>query len=219
VFSWKVRDESKLVPIFRTVHFFQLVAVFTIIAGLFLVWWKSDPMLTAFDLLGKSIARLKDRDVSGAVNPLLVLWLLWPVIVVALLRAITGLMVAPVSYGKLALLLWGVAMLALAHYFITYGDSPPENSPLGAGAIGAGFWLTGLAVVILGALLSLETRIKLPERPWAQQGPVRGGPVDDAERLWRGDYQTCPHCGMLNEPGARTCYNCQNLLFDFDRTP
>jgi RNA polymerase-binding transcription factor DksA len=43
--------------------------------------------------------------------------------------------------------------------------------------------------------------------------------VTDAERLWKGDYQTCPHCGMLNEPGARTCYNCQNLLFSFDQKP
>ena len=219
MFSWKVRDESKLVPIFRTVHFLQFVAVITITAGLFLVWWKSDPALTAFDLFGKGITRLKNRDVSGAVNPLLVLWLLWPLIVVSLLRAITGLVVAPVSYRWLALLLWGVAMLALAHFSVTYNDSLPENSPLEAGAIGMGFWLTAMSVVILGPLVAVESRIKLPDRPWAQQGLVRGGPVDDAERLWRGDYQTCPHCGMLNEPGARTCYNCQNLLFDFDRAP
>ncbi len=98
-------------------------------------------------------------------------------------------------------------------------DGLPENSPLRAGAIGAGYRLTVLAVVILGLLVGFEARIKLPDRPWAQQGRVRGGPVEDAERLWRGDYQTCPHCGMLNEPGARTCYNCQNLLFDFDRAP
>jgi hypothetical protein len=220
VFSWKVKDESKLVPIFRTVHFLQLVAVITITTSLFLVWWKSDPTMTAFDLFGRGITRLKNRDVSGAINPLLVLWLLWPLIVAALLRAITGMIVAPVSYRVLALLLWGAAMLALVHFFVTFGSSPlPENSPLDAGAVGPGFWLTGLALVILGLLLAFETRIKLPDRPWAQQGPVRSGPVDDAERLWRGDYQTCPHCGMLNEPGARTCYNCQNLLFDFDRAP
>jgi hypothetical protein len=217
VFSWKVRDESKLVPIFRTVHFLQFVAVITITAGLFLVWWKSDPALTAFDLFGRGITRLKNRNVSGAINPLLVLWLLWPLIVVSLLRAITGLMVAPVSYRWLALLLWGAAVLALAHFFVTYNDRLPENAPLDAGAIGTGFWLTAMSIVILGPLVALESRIRLPDRPWEQQSTVRGGPVDDAERLWRGDYQTCPHCGTLNEPGARSCYNCQNLLFDFER--
>ncbi len=219
MFSWKVKDESKLVPLFRTVHFLQLVAVLTIAAGLFLVWWKSDSTLTAFDLFGRGITRLKDRDPTGTINPLLVLWLLWPVILVCGLRAIIGMMVAPVSHRWLAFLLWGVAMLALAHFFFTFGNSLPDKSPLDAGTLGAGYWLTGLSAVFLGLLLGLETLIKLPDRPWKQQGPVRGGPVDDAERLWRGEYQTCPHCGMLNEPGARTCYNCQNLLFDFDRTP
>jgi hypothetical protein len=219
VFSWKIKDESKLVPLFRIVHFLQLVAVLVIVAGLFLAWWKSDETLSAFDLLDKGITRLKDRDVSGLVSPLLVLWLLWPLVIVGGLRAITGILVAPVSYRWLALILWVAAALALVHFFVTYNDDLPDKSPLAAGTIGSGYWLTGTAVVILGLLLLLEGRIKLPDRPWATQGPVRGGPVADAERLWQGDYQTCPHCGMLNEPGARTCYNCQNLLFDFDRKP
>jgi len=70
-------------------------------------------------------------------------------------------------------------------------------------------------VVILGLLVLVEGTIKEPEKTWAAQGPATGVPVDDAERLWRGDYQACPYCGMLNEPQARTCVNCHNLLFNF----
>jgi hypothetical protein len=219
VFSWKVKDERRLVPIFRTVFVLQLAAVITIIAGLFLVWWDGDESLSALDLLNKGISRLLERNVTGASQPLLVLWLLCPVVIIAGLRAITGILVAPVSYYWLAMVAWGAALAALAHFWITFGGDLPDNSPLEEGAIGTGYWLTSAAVFILGLLLTVEARIKLPDNPWATQGPVRGGPVDDAERLWHGDYQTCPHCGMLNEPGSRTCYNCQNLLFDFDRKP
>jgi hypothetical protein len=219
VFTWKVKDESRLVPIFRTVFFLQLVAVMVIAAGLFLVWWKNGESLSALDLMHKSISRLLKRDVSGTSQPLLVLWLLCPVLIIAGLRAFTGMLVAPVSYHWLALVAWVAAVLALAHFELTFGSGLPDNSPLEEGKIGIGYWLTGAGVLCLGLLLTVEARIKLPDIPWATQGPVRGGPVDDAERLWQGDYQTCPHCGMLNEPGARTCYNCQNLLFDFDRKP
>jgi hypothetical protein len=219
VFSWKVKDESKLVPIFRTVFLLQLAAAITITAGLFLVWWDSEESLSALDLLNKSIARLLERNVTGASHPLLVLWLLCPIVVITMLRAITGILVAPVSYHWLAMITWGAALLALVHFWITFGGDLPDNSPLEEGTLGGGYWLDGAAIVILGLLLTAEARIRLPDNPWATQGPVHGGPVADAERLWRGDYQTCPHCGMLNEPGSRTCYNCQNLLFDFDRKP
>jgi hypothetical protein len=76
MFSWKVKDESKLVPSLPDRAFLQLVAVLTI-AGLVPVWWKSDSTLTAFDLFWQRITRLKDHDPTGTINPLLVLWLLW----------------------------------------------------------------------------------------------------------------------------------------------
>jgi hypothetical protein len=64
-------------------------------------------------------------------------------------------------------------------------------------------------------LILSEGAIKPRRDPFAASGPT--APVDDAERLWRGEYQTCPYCGMMNEPGAKSCYSCHNLLFDFTR--
>ncbi len=106
MFAWKVKDESKLVPLFRTVYFLQLVAVLTMVVGLFLVWWNSDQSLNAFDLFDRGITRLMDRDRTGTINPLLVLWLLWPVLLISGLRGLIGLMVPPVSFGWLALVAW-----------------------------------------------------------------------------------------------------------------
>jgi len=219
VFSWKIKDERNLLPYFRVVHFLQLVAVGAMVTGLFLVWWKDGDSLSGFRLLDKSITRLLNRDVAGMGHPLLILWLLWPVVIVTGLRAAIGLMVPPVSFGWLGLVMWVLAALALVHFYVTFGDDLPDYSPLDDGSIRVGYCLTVMAVGLLGALLLIETRIRQPEDPWASQGVVRGGPVDDARRLWEGAYQTCPHCGMLNEPGARTCFNCQNLLFDLKRQP
>ena len=95
-----------------------------------------------------------------------------------------------------------------------------EHSPLKDGVIDSGFWLTGSSTALLGGLIIAEGLIKPQDDPFAGQ-PPSSGPVDDAARIWEGDYQTCPFCGMLNDPQARKCYNCNNLLFNLmqnDRT-
>lgn len=215
MFSWKVR--RNLDPYFRAVYALQLVAVMAVVAGMFLAWWGGThgDHLTAFDILDRSTAELRRRKPTGIAQPLVVLWLLWPFVIVAGLRSFTGMLVTPVWYRRLALAAWLPAVLALAHFYINFGDKLAADSPLKDGHIQIGFWLTGSSIVILGLLVLVEGMIKARDDTWAAQGPTPGAPVEDAERLWRGDYQACPYCGMLNEPQARTCVNCHNLLFNF----
>jgi hypothetical protein len=216
VFNWKVR--RNLDPYFRAVYAMQLIAACAVVAGLFLAWWGGGhgDHLTAFDILDRSTMELRQRKPTGIVQPLVVLWLLWPFVIVAGLRSFTGILVTPVWYRRLTLAAWVPALLALLHFYINFGDQVAADSPLKDGHIQIGFWLTASSVVILGLLILAEGTIKEPDDTWAAQGPTGGGPVEDAERLWRGEYQSCPYCGMLNEPQARTCVNCHNLLFNFE---
>jgi len=55
-------------------------------------------------------------------------------------------MVPPVSFGWLGLLMWVLAVLPLVHFYVTFGDELPDRSPLDAGSIGVGYWLTVMAV-------------------------------------------------------------------------
>ena len=215
MFSWKIK--RNLDPYFRVVYALQFVAVLTTVVGLFLVWWDGGDSgaLTAFDLLSRSTDELQERQLTVLAHPLTVLWLLWPSLVLSGLRSFTGILVAPVWYRRLALAAWVAAALAVAHFYINFGDELAANSPLKDGTIQAGFWVTGSATAFLGLLILVEGAIRPQDDPWMVQEPVNGSPVEDAERLWRGEYLTCPHCGMLNEPGARSCYNCHNLLFNF----
>lgn len=214
MFDWEKRRRH-VDPYWRAVALMQFVTVFAMIAGLFLVWWDSaGPDQNAFDLFDTSLQQLRERDPAIIGQPLVVLWLLWPLIVIGALRGFTGILVTPVSYRVLGWVAWVVAMLVLAHFLINYGSELSEDSPLKNGSIGIGFWLTGSSTAIMGALLGMETIIRPVPDPLVGP-PVAGGPVDDAERLWTGDYQTCPFCGMLNDPKARKCYNCNNLLFNF----
>lgn len=221
MFSWRTR--FNLDPYFRAVYVMQFIAVGAVVAGLFLTWWGggASPSLTALNLLDRSLAVLRAQSLRGIAQPLVVLWLLVPSIAISGLRSFTGLLVTPVTYRRLALAAVGVSVLALAHFLINYGGELAPDSPLKDGRIQAGFWLTGSSTVLLGLLILAEGAIKPPDRTWAAQGPIPAGPVDDAGRLWRGEYLTCPHCGMLNEPGARACFNCHNVLFDLrgDRPP
>lgn len=214
MFDRKAR--RNLDPYFHVLYAMQLIAVIATAAGLFLAWWggPQTQTLTAFDLLNQSVDKLHTRKPSIFIQPLVVLWLIAPSIAVSAVRSFTGVLVAPVWYRRLALAVWGIAALALAHFYINYGHELTPDSPLKNGHIQIGFWLTGSSTAILGLLILAEGIIKPPDT-WAVQGFVTGGPVDDAERLWRGEYLTCPHCGMLNELGARSCFNCHNILFDF----
>jgi len=212
VFSWKTK--RNLDPYFRVLYGMQMIAVLATIAGLGLVWWDGaaiEPQ-TAFDLLGRSVALIRERDPAVIGQPLVVLWFLMPLLVVAGVRAMIGLAVVPVSFRSLALVAWVLALLVLVHFHVNYGDDVPPDAPLKEGAIQPGFWLTGSSAVILGLLTLSEFIIREPDTAWASNQ----GPVDDAERLWRGEYRACPHCGMFNDPQAKTCYNCRGLLFHFD---
>jgi hypothetical protein len=208
--------KRNLDPYFRAVYIMQLIAVIAMFAGMFLIWWQGVDSLNAFDLYDRSTAELRDRSPHVLGQPLVVLWFLWPCVVICGLRGFTGVLVTPVAFRTLALLAWFVSLLALGHFYINFGDDLAPASPLKDGQIHAGFWLTASSTVILGLLLVVETLIRVREEdPFLpQQGPT--APVDDAERLWRGEYQTCPYCGMLNEPAAKACYNCHNLLFNFE---
>ncbi len=215
MFNWRKRDYN-LDHYFRAVYIMQYIAVWAVLAGFFLIWWDAEEPRTLLHLLKRSLDLVRNRDPHVIGQPLVVLWLLWPVFFVEVLRGFTGLLVQPVAYRRLALVAWGAAALALAHFYINFGGELARNSPLKDGTIGDGFWLTTSSVVILGLLIWVEFMIREPDPLMMRQRPASGA-VDDAQRLWEGDYQTCPHCGMINEPEARACYNCRNLLFRFDQ--
>jgi len=219
MFNWRTR--TNLDPYFRAVYAMQFVAALAAAAGLFLRWWDGPTIdaLTAFNLLDRSLRQFRDRDPAVITQPLGVLWLLGPAILAGALRGFTGLLVVPVWYRKLALVAWGVGFLSLAHFYINYGRQLADDSPLKDGHIQIGFWLTCSSTLLLGLLILTEWLIRPQSDTWAAQGPVEGKPVNDAERLWRGEYLTCPHCGMLHELGARSCFNCHNVLFDFRDPP
>jgi hypothetical protein len=213
VFDWKSRQN--LDPYYRAVYILQFFAALAMVAGFFLIWWDSpNGDQRAYDLLARSVKQLRERDPAVIGQPLVVLWLLVPAWMISALRGFTGLLVTPVSYRKLALVAWVAALLALGHFYVSYGAELEDRSPLKDGVIDIGFWLTGSSTVLLGALILTEGLIKPRDDPFANQ-PLTSGPVDDAERIWEGNYQTCPYCGMLNDPQARKCYNCNNLLFQF----
>lgn len=211
MFGWK-EEQKSIDPLFRRVYALQLVAVIGIWAGLFFIWWDAPEPLTIWRLLERSTRELRRIDPRFLAQPLLLLWLLWPSLLLSSARSLTGLLVQPVSFRWLALSLWVVSMLPLIHYYINYGgETISEHSPLKDGVIGDGFWVTGVASVALGVLLFIETLIREPE-----VFPVRqplGGAVQDAEALWQGKYLACPVCGTLNEPNARVCHDCKSLLF------
>ncbi|GEM_PF-2460723 len=213
MFEWKQR-KSHLDPYFRAVYIMELIAVAATIAGLFLVWWDGRETYTAFTFLKRSADRLMQRDVRLLGQPLIVLWLLWPSILISTLRGITGLLVTPVAFRRLALFAWIIAMLVLTHFYISFSEEVDIHSPLRDGSIQRGFWLSAWSILITGLLILTEYLIRAPEDDFTSQ-PLTSEPVSDAEKLWRGEYQTCPYCGMLNEPHAKSCYNCHNLLFDF----
>ncbi|MBN1680291.1 MAG: hypothetical protein JW966_08355 [Anaerolineae bacterium] len=215
MFSWRVR--ANVDPYFRAVYILEFITVLAMLAGMPLAWWESTDSYNVFNLLDVSADQLRNRDPGLLGQPLIVLWLLWPCIFVSGLRSFTGLLVQPVAFRTLALVAWGVALLVLAHFYVNFGDEAASQStlsPLRDGDIRAGFWLTISLTALLGLLILLENIIRAPVDPFAGQ-PKASGPVSDAEKLWRGDYVTCPHCGMLNQPEARSCYNCRNLIFDF----
>ncbi|NDJ74950.1 MAG: hypothetical protein GYB65_01715 [Chloroflexi bacterium] len=218
MFTDKDVASGRLDKYFRVVHALQLVAVLAMLAGMVLTWWSNGEEYNLFRLLNESLDLLRQRSFDLIAQPLGVLWAIWPGFVLAFMRAFTGVMVVPVSYRRLALILWGVSALALGHFLVVFGmGDVPSRSPLAAGEVQIGYWLTASSTLILGLLILTEWTIRGPE--FSVTPPGQSGPVDDAERLWRGEYLTCPFCGMLNEPGARACYNCKNLLFDFTQRP
>ncbi|MBN1200667.1 MAG: hypothetical protein JXJ20_02305 [Anaerolineae bacterium] len=208
------KPKRNLVPYYRALYCLQLVAVGAILAGMFLDWWAGSRTVNAFWLLNRGTRELREHDPNMVIQPLLVLWLLVPMVLISGLRSFTGILVTPVSYQRLALLAWGAGLLALGHFYISFSDELPYNSPLDAGEIQPGFWLTGTSSTILGLLILAEYLFH-PRRDRFLPADGPAAPVDDAERLWRGDYVSCPYCGMLNEPTAKACYNCNNLLFHF----
>ena len=196
-------------PYFRAVYLMQIIAVFATLAGMGLAWWRGEVDYSAYRLLNFTLMPLREGDPAVVGQPFLVLWLIVPSLVVSGLRGMTGVIVAPVTLRRLALAVWIVSVLSLVHFIINFGPPATDRAVLGYGTIQPGFWLTVSSTVILGMLIASEWVIRPPLPREAAR------PLDDAGRIWRGEYQTCPHCGMLNEPDAKACVNCSNLLFNF----
>lgn len=213
MFDWKTTTNRD--SYFRVVYVMQGLAVIAASAGLFLAWWRGSETANAIDLMRRSLDKLIDRDPDILAEPLGVLWFIWPVLFVSAMRSFSGVLVQPVTYRRLALAAWAVAALALAHFYINFTDEDlVAGSALVEGYIQFGFWVTAVATAFLGVLILVEFPLGHQDTLFVVKEKT-GGPVEDAERLWRGEYLTCPYCGMLNKPGVRKCYNCHNLLFDF----
>ncbi len=159
--------KSTLDPYFRIAYFLQVVAAGAMAAGMFLTWWGggTGDSLTGFDILSRSVDRLRGRSPLVVLEPLFMLWFAGPVIVVSLLRGMTGILVVPVWYRKVAFATWALAAFALAHFFINYGHNLASSSPLKDGNIRPGFWLTTSSAMILGVLILTESLIREPDRP------------------------------------------------------
>ena len=197
-------------PVFRTVYLMQTVTVAAILAGMGLAWWRGEADYSAYRLLNLSIYPLREGDPAVVGQPFLLLWLMIPSLLVSGLRGMTGMIVSPVTFRRVAQAVWFVAVLSLAHFYVNFGALAADRVALGEGTVRPGYWLTVTSTAILGALIASEWAIR---PPLAREGASR--PMDDAERIWRGDYQTCPYCGTLNEQDAIACINCNNLLFNF----
>ncbi len=213
MFGWKSRGGA-VEPVFRRVYALEAVAALAMLAGFALVWWQGHDPETAFNLFDRGSRELRHRDPRFVFQPLLVLWLMWPSLVISGVRGLTGIVVQPVSFRWLAQTMWGISVLPLVHFYLNYRESIPEFSPLQDGSIGTGFWITGGAVILLGGALLIESLIHEPE-DWGAPPPVTL-PADEAQVLWDGKYLACPVCGMLNDPQARTCASCRSLLFNFE---
>ncbi|NLX08639.1 MAG: hypothetical protein GXY36_03200 [Chloroflexi bacterium] len=200
----------------RVVYLLQLAAVLTMAVGMTLVWWQDTGTLTALDLLERSTRELQERSGRVIGQPLLVLWLLVPVIIVAASRSVAGLLVTPVSLWWLALATWLLALLAVSHFLIAFGGELPAEAPLLPGTIQPGYWLTALAVIALGVLLVGEVVFR-PRRvdrfmtPPPKVSLVEPEPVEEESR-----YINCPYCGALNVHDASVCLQCQNVLVNLD---
>lgn len=214
MFSYKVKQNRD--PYYRVAYALEFITVIMAVIGLALVWWQGGDSYNAFGLLSRSTDELEARSPNALGQPLIVLWLIWPSILISGIRSFTGILVTPVSYRVAALIACVIALGALAHFYINFGGSEmPERSPLEAGSLQTGFWVTAAPMLLLGLLILSESLLKPRRDPFIiQQSPT--APVTDAEKLWRGDYTSCPYCGTLNEPAAKSCYNCHNLLFNFE---
>jgi len=204
-------------PYFRAVHLMQLIMVVIIIAGLIFHWWEgAAKTFSGFGLMSQGLKPLLDIDPDVLGQPLLTLWLLWPAIVIAGMRGVAGVLVTPVSFRLLSLVALLIGAGAVGHFYINFGvGTLPDASPLPQGEIQIGFWISTIATVGAILLTLVEYIIQPHYDPFAKPLQASPTPVTDPERLWQGDYKSCPYCGTLNEPGAKACYGCHNLLFNF----
>lgn len=217
MFDWKQQVHNAWMTRYvRLLHAMQLVAVGCMIAGFFLVWWDARDPQSYWDLLNRSTHELRARDPNFIGQPLMVLWFLWPVLIASTLRGLTGILVTPVWYRRLALVAWVLALLSLGHYYINWGEDLPERSPLRDGVIGIGFWLTLSSAAILGVLILAEWFFRDPDEGtiFAAQETVRNQDEATAKGpAWQDEFVTCPYCGMLNDRRAEACMSCGNVLF------
>jgi hypothetical protein len=198
----------------KAVYMLQLVAAISMLLGLCLSWWESGSHhYTALRLFQRSLDLLEERSVSPLFQPTLALWLLWPVIIGSVLRGATGMIVPLVSFRRQIQVFWFFAMLVLIHFYISFGAEQRDVQPSAAdGSIDIGYWLTCSSTILLGMLLLIEWILTPRVDKWQLKGTIK--PITD-DQLWSGEYRSCPYCGMLNNPKAKSCYNCRNLLFNF----
>jgi hypothetical protein len=191
---------------FRVTYGMQAIAALNVLIAIFLPWHTE--FGSATDLLARPL-----EDFQFPLSFFNVWWLMWllpPIVLLSILRGLSGMFNYEVPFRRASLVLSGVASLSMAWFYINFGDNNPTGFRQTFGEIQFGYWLTLSSLVLLILLIVVESN--LPEQDPKLLRISRLAP-DDPERLWEGHYRSCTYCGSPNDPSAKRCSYCGITLF------
>lgn len=184
----------------------QTIAALNVLVAIFLPWHTQ--FGSATDLMARPFEDF--HFPLGFVDVWWLMWLLPPIIILSILRGLSGMFNYEVPYRRQSFILSGVASLAMAWFYINFGDENQAGFTQTFGELEFGYWLTLSSLILLIALLVVESN--LPERD-PKLVRISRLASDDPERLWEGHYKSCTYCGSPNDPDAKRCGYCGITLF------
>ncbi len=197
---------------FRMTYGMQAIAAINVLIAIFLPWHTE--FGSATDLLARPF-----ENWSFPVSLFNVWWLMWlipPIVLLSIIRGLSGIFNYEVPFQRTSLTLSGVASLAMAWFYISFGDKSTSGFRQTFGELQFGYWLTLSSLILLIILIIVE--INLPEHDPEILRISRLAP-DDPERIWKGHYRSCPYCGSPNDPQVKRCNACGITLFPENPQP